>query len=55
MKATPPVRNYAGRKHSLWFCDAQHFNKYGWFETAFMWHPMKAETTTSRTSSEIDR
>jgi eukaryotic-like serine/threonine-protein kinase len=42
VKGTPPVRNYAGRRHSLWFCDAQHLGQYGWFETAFMWHPMKA-------------
>lgn len=42
VKATAPVRNYAGRRHSLWFCDAQHLDQYGWFETAFMWHPMKA-------------
>jgi serine/threonine-protein kinase len=41
VKITPPVRGYAGRKHSLWFCDAQQAGQYRWFETAFMTHPMK--------------
>ena len=27
---------YAGRIHSLWYCDAQEKNRYEWFETAFM-------------------
>ncbi|MFE7529409.1 protein kinase [Kitasatospora sp. NPDC057542] len=27
---------YQGRSHSLWFCDAQTAEHYGWFETAFM-------------------
>ena len=42
VKSTPPLHQYAGRSHSLWFCDAQHAEQYGWFETAFMWHPAKA-------------
>jgi serine/threonine protein kinase len=41
VKTTPPVRSYAGRKHSLWFCDAQRSGQYRWFETAFMTHPLK--------------
>lgn len=31
---------YEGRSHSLWFCDARAVNEYGWFETAFMVHPL---------------
>jgi hypothetical protein len=31
---------YAGRAHSLWFCDALDEGAYGWFETAFMITPM---------------
>src|SRR5262249_18702904 len=42
VQSTPHLRHYAGRKHSLWFCDAQHAGQYSWFETAFMWHPAKA-------------
>ena len=29
-------RGYAGRSHSLWFCDAQEQGVFRWFETAFM-------------------
>ena len=29
-------RGYAGRSHSLWFCDAQEPGVFRWFETAFM-------------------
>ncbi len=37
----PPGRDdYEGRSHSLWFCDAQTADHYGWFETAFMISPM---------------
>jgi hypothetical protein len=31
-----PGGSYCGRKHSLWFCDAQEAGQYAWFETAFM-------------------
>lgn len=27
---------YAGRSHSLWFCDAQEEGRFRWYETAFM-------------------
>jgi eukaryotic-like serine/threonine-protein kinase len=27
---------YAGRAHSLWYCDAQEPNEYAWYETAFV-------------------
>jgi hypothetical protein len=27
---------YAGRAHSLWFCDALESGSYGWYETAFI-------------------
>ncbi|MFE2412369.1 serine/threonine-protein kinase [Kitasatospora sp. NPDC059408] len=34
--SVPPSRSgYQGRSHSLWFCDAQTAEQYGWFETAF--------------------
>jgi eukaryotic-like serine/threonine-protein kinase len=32
-------RGYAGRSHSLWFCDVAIAGAYGWFETAFMLSP----------------
>ncbi|WP_425154883.1 serine/threonine-protein kinase [Candidatus Palauibacter sp.] len=32
---------YEGRSHSLWYCDAQQAEQYGWFETAFMDHPIR--------------
>ena len=31
---------YEGRSHSLWYCDAREVNRYSWFETAFMIHPL---------------
>jgi serine/threonine-protein kinase len=31
---------YAGRSHSLWFCDAQAADEYAWYETAFMLSPL---------------
>ncbi len=30
---------YAGRSHSLWFCDAQEMGEFRWFETAFVDNP----------------
>jgi hypothetical protein len=37
-----PANRYgwAGRSHSLWYCDAKQEGEYGWFETAFMNTPM---------------
>lgn len=32
----PRHHDYAGRSHSLWFCDAQEEGRYAWYETAFM-------------------
>lgn len=32
---------YEGRSHSLWFCDAQKAGKYRWYETAFMYCPLR--------------
>ena len=33
----PPTRTgYEGRIHALWYCDAQEFGLYRWYETAFM-------------------
>ena len=35
----PPQRDgYEGRRHSLWFCDAQEESTYQWFETAFYYN-----------------
>ncbi|WP_216870642.1 serine/threonine-protein kinase [Modestobacter excelsi] len=31
---------YAGRSHSLYYCDAQRQGAYSWFETAFMHNPI---------------
>lgn len=39
----PPNDHYAGRSHSLWFCDAKTQDSYGWFETAFMVSPLVSE------------
>ncbi|WP_103341290.1 protein kinase domain-containing protein [Amycolatopsis sp. CA-126428] len=40
--AMPPDRfRYAGRSHSLWYCNAQDEEKYQWFETAFMVSPLR--------------
>ncbi len=30
------LRQYAGRSHSLWYCDAQKEGVFRWYETAFM-------------------
>jgi serine/threonine protein kinase len=32
-------RNYEGRSHSLWFCDAHEAGRFAWYETAFMESP----------------
>ena len=32
---------YEGRSHSLWFCDAQESGTYRWYETAFMYCPLR--------------
>ena len=36
----PSKRNYGGRGHSLWYCDAQDTDRYRWYETAFMYSPL---------------
>ncbi|SFK51101.1 serine/threonine protein kinase [Geodermatophilus ruber] len=37
----PPDRfGYEGRSHSLYFCDAERRDAYGWYETAFMVSPL---------------
>jgi len=35
----PNTLAYAGRSHSLWYCDALEAGRYQWFETAFMNSP----------------
>lgn len=35
-------RGYAGRGHSLYYCDAQTAGTYAWFETAFAQSPLPA-------------
>lgn len=37
---TPDRNEYAGRAHSLFYCDAQAEGVYRWFETAFMVSPL---------------
>jgi eukaryotic-like serine/threonine-protein kinase len=32
--------SYAGRSHSLWYCDAKEEGRYAWHETAFMRNPL---------------
>ena len=32
---TPPQSTYAGRSHSLWYCDAQEPGIFRWFQTSF--------------------
>jgi eukaryotic-like serine/threonine-protein kinase len=39
----PRYHDYAGRSHSLWFCDAENEGQYAWYETAFMVSPMLPE------------
>ena len=39
---------YSGRRHSLWFCDAQQKGEYRWFETAFMYTFAINQTSTYR-------
>lgn len=31
---------FTGRSHSLWYCDAREADRFEWFETAFMAHPL---------------
>lgn len=38
---------YAGRSHSLWFCDAQKAGEFAWFETTFCHHAL------TRTRSKV--
>jgi serine/threonine-protein kinase len=37
---------YSGRSHSLWFGDVQVAGQYGWYETAFMHHPLSGHMST---------
>lgn len=32
----PSQFGYRGRSHSLWYCDADEQNRFGWYEMAFM-------------------
>ncbi|MGL5862026.1 MAG: hypothetical protein ACRCY9_12315 [Phycicoccus sp.] len=34
------TQGWAGRSHSLWYCDAQAAGEYAWFEMAFMGSPL---------------
>jgi serine/threonine protein kinase len=34
---------YAGRQHSIWYCDARVAGEYAWFETAFMSNPFLSQ------------
>ncbi|MEU7656211.1 serine/threonine-protein kinase [Micromonospora taraxaci] len=42
VKTRPNYQGYEGRRHSLWYCDAQTAGEYHWYETAFMDTPMIA-------------
>jgi serine/threonine-protein kinase len=44
---------YAGRRHSLWFCDAQETGCYAWFETAFMVHPLMGQRSTGFSAADV--
>ena len=44
----PRHRDYEGRAHSLWYCDAQSEGEYRWFETAFMRSAFSDAQTTVR-------
>jgi serine/threonine-protein kinase len=46
----PNTHAYAGRSHSLWYCDAQVESRYQWYETAFMDSPLM----TRSASPQID-
>lgn len=35
-QATLGGGSFAGRTHSLWYCDAQVEGRYAWYETAYM-------------------
>lgn len=37
------TETYAGRSHSLWYCDAQEEGRFQWYETAFMDSPFLAQ------------
>ena len=37
---TSTHNDYAGRSHSLWYCDALHKGQFEWFELAFMDSPL---------------
>lgn len=37
----PRRRDWGGRSHSLWYCDAVRKGEFRWFEVAFMGSPFK--------------
>ncbi|SCF29518.1 serine/threonine protein kinase [Micromonospora purpureochromogenes] len=37
---------YEGRSHALWYCDALEEGRFGWYELAFMQHPLTARTSS---------
>jgi eukaryotic-like serine/threonine-protein kinase len=37
---------YEGRGHALWYCDALEYGRFGWYELAFMHHPLMARTSS---------
>ena len=39
IKINPDRYGFAGRSHSLWYCDAQEAGRFRWYETAFMISP----------------
>jgi eukaryotic-like serine/threonine-protein kinase len=39
----PSVQGYAGRTHSLWYCDAFDEGRFAWYELAFMEHALKTQ------------
>ena len=42
----PQAKDYEGRSHSLWYCDAQEEDQFRWFETAFMISPLIPRRST---------
>ncbi|WP_088319480.1 serine/threonine-protein kinase [Kineosporia sp. R_H_3] len=37
---------YEGRSHALWYCDAIEEGRFGWYELAFMHHPLMARSSS---------
>lgn len=38
-RSQPNNQGWEGRSHSLWYCDAERTNEFGWYELAFMASP----------------